>query len=108
MDINIKEPPIFVNRIEHSFTGATGEFKNFKIVTGGLEEELIEEFSTGAAYLTTVKDELKEFRKDSNTNFQTLDIKYHTVSDDLTSINQNIAKLVENISESNDLFSQIS
>jgi acylphosphatase len=106
-DINIKEPPIFVGSVEHSFAGATGEFNAFKIVTGRLEEEVVEGFSTGAAYLTTVREELKGFREESNTNFHGLDAKYHTVSEDLRSINQNITKLVENISQSNELLAKL-
>lgn len=106
-DIAIEEPPIHVSHIEPVFSDSTGEFKAFRIVAGGLDEELVEGFSTGAAYLTTIKEELKEFRKESNTNFQNLDIKYHTVSEDLKSINQNMTKLVDNISQSNELLAKL-
>jgi|GEM_PF-6951108 len=57
---------------------------------------MIDGFSTGAVYLTTVKSEVSEFREESSSNFHVLDEKYHTVSQDLKAINQNIAKLAEN------------
>lgn len=71
-DIKIREPPIFVENIEHRFSKPTRGFKGFKIVTGRLEEETVEGFSTGAVYLDTVRTELREFREESKTNFQAL------------------------------------
>lgn len=127
-DINIREPPIFVESIEHKFSKATGEFKGFRIVTGKLEEEMVEGFSTGMAYLQSIggkqdetvselrefreeskmnfgglKTEIRGFKEESNANFQALDEKYHAVSNELRSINQNIEKLAESISKSNEL-----
>ncbi len=40
MDVSYKEP--------------TGEFKTFKIITGSLEDEMVEGFSTGAMYFNIV------------------------------------------------------
>jgi len=44
------QPPIKVEKISLTYTEATGQFKSFKIVTGELAEEMVEGFSTGAAY----------------------------------------------------------
>jgi len=48
--IYVKRPPINVEKVSPEFSDATGEFVGFKIVSGSLEEEMIEGFSTGAAY----------------------------------------------------------
>ncbi len=52
--IQVKEEPISVERIEVHEERPTGEFKGFRIVTGGLEEEMVEGFGTGASYLRLV------------------------------------------------------
>ncbi len=131
-DISIREPPVFVETIEHKFSSPTGEFKTFKIITTTTKEEMIEGFSTGMIYLTTVGGEVKkvygelkgfreesqnnfgilgekidQFREESNANFKELDEKYHSVSQELRSINQNIAKLAEGISKSNELLAKL-
>jgi len=49
--IQVKEEPIIVERIEVHEEKATGEFKTFRIMTGSLEEEMVEGFGTGASYL---------------------------------------------------------
>ncbi len=71
-DINIQELPIFVENIDYKFSEATGEFKVFKIITGKLEDEMIEGFATGAAYLTVLRGEVREFREESRESFTTL------------------------------------
>ncbi|MEM4164117.1 MAG: acylphosphatase [Candidatus Caldarchaeum sp.] len=43
-------PPIKVEDITVSYATPTGEFKTFKIITADLAEEMVEGFSTGAAY----------------------------------------------------------
>ncbi len=43
-------PPIKVEHIETSYSKPTGEFKVFQIITGDLAQEMVEGFSTGAAY----------------------------------------------------------
>lgn len=124
-DIKIETPPISVENVVYKLLSATGEFRVFKIVTGSPEEEMVEGFSTGAVYLSTLRDELKGFkeennhslkematktdqlREDINLNFRALDEKYHAVSDELRSINQNIARLTENISRSNELLAKL-
>lgn len=123
--IQLREPPIYVESAEVAYEEPKGEFKSFKIISGEPSEEMVEGFSTGAAYLTTVRNELREFRgesrenfgalgdkidqfrEESNTNFQALDGKYYTVSEELGSINQNIAKLAESISKSNELLAKL-
>ena len=47
----MKDEPIIVERIEVHEEKPTGEFKTFRIVTGSLEEEMVEGFGTGASYL---------------------------------------------------------
>jgi len=71
-DINIQEPPIFVENIDYKFSKATGEFKVFKIITGKLEDEMVEGFATGAAYLTVLRGEVREFREENRYSFATL------------------------------------
>jgi acylphosphatase len=54
--IDVERPPINVEKISSDFSDATGEFIGFKIVPGSLEEEMIEGFSTGAAYFEVMFD----------------------------------------------------
>ncbi len=53
-DIWIKRDPILVESIDISYEEPTGEFKTFKIITGSLEDEMVEGFSTGAMYFNIV------------------------------------------------------
>ena len=53
-DIRINKEPIFVESIDVSYEEPTGEFKTFKIITGSLEDEMVEGFSTGAMYFNIV------------------------------------------------------
>jgi acylphosphatase len=53
-DIRIKKEPILVESIDVSYEEPTGEFKVFKIITGSLEDEMVEGFSTGAMYFNIV------------------------------------------------------
>lgn len=48
--INVTKPPISVAEVSVEYHPPTGEFKAFTIKTGSLEEEMVEGFSTGAAY----------------------------------------------------------
>lgn len=45
-DIRIRREPIYVEDMDAKYEEPTGEFKAFKIVTGSLEEEMTERFST--------------------------------------------------------------
>lgn len=54
--IDVKKPPITVENIEVLQEKPTGEFKAFRVVTGDLAEEIVEGFSTGAAYFSVMFD----------------------------------------------------
>jgi len=54
--IDVKRPPISVEKVSSNLSDATGEFAGFKILPGSLEEEMIEGFSTGAAYFEVMFD----------------------------------------------------
>ncbi len=69
-DINIKDPPIYVENIDVNYQEATNEFNKFSIIIGSLEEEIVEGFGTGASYLDNIRNELREFRNESNENFR--------------------------------------
>ncbi len=53
-DIDIKEFPVFVERLDTRYEEVKNEFKTFKIVTSSLAEEMIEGFGTGALYLDKI------------------------------------------------------
>jgi len=93
-DIRVQIPPIFVENVECKYSEATGEFKVFKIVTGSLEEEMVEGFSTGAAYLSVVRSELREFREESRENFAMLGEKIDSFREESR---ENFAMLGEKI-----------
>ncbi|MEM4231767.1 MAG: acylphosphatase [Candidatus Nitrosocaldus sp.] len=53
-DIRIRREPIYVEDMDVRYEEPTGEFKTFKIITGSLEEEMTEGFSTGALYFNVM------------------------------------------------------
>lgn len=61
--IKLDSPPIKVANIEVAYDKATGEFKTFTIKTGKLEEEIVEGFSTGSAYLDLILKRQDEMLK---------------------------------------------
>jgi len=73
------------------YTSPTEELGIFEIDYGAeaasaFEKSNLERLEIGSLILSS-------FREESNANFQELDEKYHTVSTELKSINENIAKL---------------
>jgi len=63
--IQIKEPPINVERIETRYSKPTGKFKFFTMKYGDLSEEMAEGFGTGLSYINVSRAENKQ-------GFQTL------------------------------------
>ena len=53
-EVRIRKEPIYVEDMHVTYEEPTGEFKTFKIVTGSLEEEMTEGFSTGALYFNVM------------------------------------------------------
>ncbi len=82
--IQVKEEPISVERIEVHEERPTGEFKGFRIVTGGLEEEMVEGFGTGASYLRLVlvmqKETLRLQEETLNLQKETLRLQQETLN----------------------------
>ncbi|MDJ0269065.1 MAG: acylphosphatase [Aigarchaeota archaeon] len=58
--IKINEPPIIVESLNVRYEKPTREFRTFRIVTGSLEEEMVEGFGIGAGYLRLVLDLQRE------------------------------------------------
>ncbi|MEM1525290.1 MAG: acylphosphatase [Nitrososphaerales archaeon] len=48
--IDLKMPPINVEKLDVKYEPYKGEFKTFRIIAGKLVDEMIEGFSTGASY----------------------------------------------------------
>ena len=109
-EIDIHNGMIEVEKIEVAFSAPTGEFKWFAVKTSGLGYEMFQGFGTAKKYLDRIShqitkgnEELKEgidtvaqkidkgFEK-TNDNFQGLDEKYHTVSDELEGIRKALEK----------------
>lgn len=100
--INVKNPPlaplIEVEGITEKALGSesvTGT--GFKEKLGELGDELSQGFATGNAYLNagfnSLSTELKQFRTESNTNFQELSVKYGKISTTMDHIDKNIEKI---------------
>lgn len=103
--LQIREPPIYVDRIETKRTKPTTEFKFFSIKYGDLNEEMGEGFGTGLKYVGlsraetkqgfqnlsaemgqgfgSLKNEIGGMRQDMNKNFQDMSKKYDAISDNL-------------------------
>ena len=103
--LQIREPPIYVDRMETKRTKPTTEFKFFSIKYGDLNEEMGEGFGTGLKYMNlsraetkqgfqnhsaemrqgfgSLKNEVSGMRQDVNKNFQDMSKKYDAISDNL-------------------------
>lgn len=86
---------------EEGYIAPKAKFEAFKIDYGKEARSEVEKCNLERLEIGSLI--LSDFRADSNVNFHALDEKYHTVSGELNSINQNIAKLTESISRSNEL-----
>jgi acylphosphatase len=115
--IQVKEEPISVERIEVHEEKPTGEFKTFRIVTGSLEEEMVEGFGTGASYLMLMlrlqkemigmqKETLKLQNETLSLQRETLKLQRETLEEvrglrqDLVSVlNERLRKLEEDVAK---------
>ncbi|MCS4542261.1 MAG: acylphosphatase [Euryarchaeota archaeon] len=78
-EINVKEPPLIVEKITSAPQVPKKKFKTFEIIAGQLKDELIEGFGAASEYLRTTRNELKSthgelksFRNESNQNLKFL------------------------------------
>jgi len=82
-EIQIKEPPIIVERIDTKYAKSTGKFKFFTIKYGDLTEEMAEGFGTGLSYINIsraenkqgfqmLRDEIRGSRDENKHGFQML------------------------------------
>jgi acylphosphatase len=99
--IQVKEEPISVERIEVHEEKPTGEFKTFRIVTGSLEEEMVEGFGTGASYLMLMLGLQKEMigmqKEMLSLQRETLE-EVRALRQDLVSVlNERLRKLEEDV-----------
>jgi len=60
--INVKEPPVFVEKMEEKSRRPTGKFRTFSIRPGPLVEELQEGLGAGQEQLSLLRNEIREFR----------------------------------------------
>jgi acylphosphatase len=108
--IQVKEEPIIVERIEVHEEKPTGEFKTFRIVTGSLEEEMVEGFGTGASYLMLMLRLQKEMigmqKETLKLQNETLSLQRETLEEvrglrqDLVSVlNERLRKLEEDVAK---------
>ena len=90
-DIDIKEYPIYVESIDVRYEDARNEFRSFKIITGSLEEEMVEGFGTGALYLDKILDTQREMLKKQD---QTLD-EISKVKEEVIGLRQDISNILD-------------
>lgn len=87
-EIKGMEEPVRVERFDITFEEARREFKLFKVVTGELEDEMVEGFSTGMMYI-------RELRQETRENFGGLRSEIRGLRDDLKSFFDDRLKKIE-------------
>ncbi len=104
--IDIKEPPILVEKIKTREKKPTGRYRYFQIKTGPVTEELQEAIGTGEVQMNLFRNEFKDYRNEfkdyreefkdfagrTDGNFNTLATKYGEISEKLTEILQKLQK----------------
>ncbi len=89
-------PPMGVESAEIRYSGATGEFKSFSVVAGDLSQEMVEGFSTGAAYFEVMfqkQDQLLQKQDETLAEIKGLRLDLKTMLD------ERLAKMERDIAE---------
>ena len=92
-DIRIKKEPILVESIDVSYEEPTGEFKAFKIITGSLEDEMVEGFSTGAMYFNIVISKQDQMLERQDLMLQKQDLMLQKQDQTVSRLDHALAKL---------------
>ena len=93
--LEVREPPINVEKVESTYLKATGEFQSFRVGHGELVEEIVEGFASGLRYMNVSRQETKEgfkalsseiggMHEDMNKSFEQMSERYETISINLT------------------------
>ena len=93
--LEVREPPINVEKVESTYLKATGEFQSFRVGHGELVEEIVEGFASGLRYMNVSRQETKEgfkalsseiggMHEDMNKSFEQMSKRYETISINLT------------------------
>lgn len=111
--IDIKEPPILVEKIKTREKKPTGRYRYFQIKTGPVTEELQEAIGTGEVQMNLFRNEFKDYRNEfrdyreefrdyrkefrrfaqrTDENFKLLEARYAEISEKLTEILQRLQK----------------
>lgn len=95
--LNVKEPPITVEKVDSKYARATGEFGDFRVRYGRVAEELAEGFGSGLQYIVQVRDEVRGLRSETREGFVLLDQKYGAISETLKQLSRDFRSLKEAI-----------
>ncbi len=123
--IQVKQPPIIVERVDVEYKKATGEFEYFEIKKGDIIDELGERLDVAGSVMYEIRDLQKEslgkqdqmlgkqdqmlgkqdqminkldsFHHDTVQKFDTMDVKYDKVSDKLDKMDKTLEKLANAI-----------
>ena len=102
-EINIRNGVIEVKEMDVDFSGARGEFRGFSVKISDIGYEMFQGFGTAKRYLDGIGNKIDQgfdkmggkidtgFERTSQ-HFESLDEKYHTVSDELKGIRQVLEK----------------
>jgi len=93
--LEVKEPPVVVERVQVTYLKPTGEFQFFAITYGNLTEEMAEGFGTGLKYINlsrhetrqgfhSLGNEVKAMREGMDKNFQEMSGRYDAISENLS------------------------
>ncbi len=85
---------------EKGYVGPWKEYKGFEIdygfnVPSPVDRALIEYLESGTLYVVSLKDEFAMYRKETNDNFETIEAKYGSISEEMKKINLTLEKLAD-------------
>ncbi|MEM4275101.1 MAG: acylphosphatase [Candidatus Nitrosocaldaceae archaeon] len=96
-EIRIRKGPIYVEDMDVIYEDARGEFKAFKIITGTIEDEMTEGFSTGALYFNVMLAKQDQMLAKQDQTLERLDGIIHKLDDAKTGVTNEIQMLRKDI-----------
>ncbi|MEM2856390.1 MAG: acylphosphatase [Candidatus Nitrosocaldaceae archaeon] len=96
-EIRIRKGPIYVEDMDVIYEDARGEFKAFKIITGTIEDEMTEGFSTGALYFNVMLAKQDQMLAKQDQTLERLDGIIHKLDDVKTGVTNEIQMLRKDI-----------
>ncbi len=85
---------------EQGYSGPWKEYKGFDIdygfeIASPVDRALLENLESGTLYVASSRDQFEVFRKETNTNFEKMDKKYGSISEEMKKMRASLDKLID-------------